>query len=127
MSSTASTQSELEKSSPLQTSRLGPCEAGDSATLKLEAFSFVEHGTVAGTVRWLSEGAFSQDDNGSPVEPYYKARIALGDLTLHGVPDSFRLVPGMTLTADINVGSRSVAMYMLRGVIRGVHEAMREP
>jgi HlyD family secretion protein len=106
---------------------IGFVRPGDSATLKLEAFSFVEHGTVAGTVRWLSEGAFSQDDNGSPVEPYYKARIALGDLTLHGVPDSFRLVPGMTLTADISVGSRSVAMYMLRGVIRGVHEAMREP
>jgi HlyD family secretion protein len=120
-------RSPFEAEVHIVTRDIGFVRPGDSATLKLEAFSFVEHGTVAGTVRWLSEGAFSQDDNGSPVEPYYKARIALGDLTLHGVPDSFRLVPGMTLTADINVGSRSVAMYMLRGVIRGVHEAMREP
>jgi len=43
------------------------------------------------------------------------------------VPDSFRLVPGMTLTADISVGSRSVFMYVLKGVIRSVNEAMREP
>ena len=120
-------RSPFEAEVHIVTRDIGFVRPGDSATLKLEAFSFVEHGTVAGTVRWLSEGAFSQDDNGSPVEPYYKARIAFGDLTLHGVPDSFRLVPGMTLTADINVGSRSVAMYMLRGVIRGVHEAMREP
>jgi len=78
-------------------------------------------------VRWVSEGAFSQDDNGNAVESYYKARIALTDVKLYGVPGSFRLVPGMTLTADINVGSRSVFMYVLKGVIRTVNEAMREP
>jgi hypothetical protein len=49
------------------------------------------------------------------------------EVSLNEVPASFRLMPGMTLTADINVGSRSVFMYLLRGVIRGVHEAMREP
>jgi hemolysin D len=106
---------------------IGFVRAGDSATIKLDAFSFVEHGTAKGTVRWISEGAFTQDDNGSAVDPYYRARIALSDVKLTAVPDSFRLVPGMTLTADINVGSRSVFMYMLRGVIRGINEAMREP
>ena len=63
----------------------------------------------------------------APSDPYYKARIALTEVNLNAVPDSFRLVPGMTLTADIQVGSRSVFMYMWRGVIRGVDEAMREP
>jgi hemolysin D len=111
----------------IATREIGFVRPGDSATLKFDAFSFVEHGTAAGTVRWVSEGAFSQDDNGSPAEPYYKARIALTEVRLNAVPDSFRLVPGMTLTADINVGSRSVFMYMLKGVIRGVHEAMHEP
>ncbi len=99
----------------------------DSATVKLDPFNFVEHGTASGHVRWISEGAFSQDDNGNAVEPYYKARIALTEVKLSAVPDSFRLVPGMTLTADINVGSRSVFMYVLKGVIRSANEAMREP
>jgi membrane fusion protein, hemolysin D len=106
---------------------VGFVRPGDSATIKLDAFNFVEHGTAAGTVRWISEGAFTQDDNGTAVEPYYKARIALDEAKLQAVPDSFRLMPGMTLTADIKVGSRSVFMYMLRGVIRGINEAMREP
>jgi hemolysin D len=106
---------------------VGFVRPGDSATVKLDAFNFVEHGTASGAVRWISEGAFTQDDNGSSVDPYYKARIALTKVQLTAVPDSFRLVPGMTLTADINVGSRSVFMYVLRGVIRGVSEAMREP
>jgi hemolysin D len=106
---------------------VGFVRPGDNATVKLDAFNFVEHGTASGAVRWISEGAFTQDDNGNSLDPYYKARIALTKVQLTAVPDSFRLVPGMTLTADVNVGSRSVFMYVLRGVIRGVSEAMREP
>jgi hemolysin D len=106
---------------------IGFVRAGDPATVKLDAFHFVEHGTASGKVRWISEGAFTLDDNGNPTEPYYKARIEFTEVKLKGVPDSFRLVPGMTLTADIKVGTRSVFMYMLRGVVRGVNEAMREP
>ena len=106
---------------------VGFVRPGDSTTVKLDPFNFIEHGTASGNVRWISEGAFLQDDNGNVVDPYYKARIALTEVKLNAVPDSFRLVPGMTLTADINVGSRSVFMYVLKGVIRSVNEAMREP
>ena len=119
--------SPVEAEVHIPTREIGFVRAGDSATVKLDAFNFVEHGTALGNVSWISEGAFTQDDNGSPVEPYYKARIALTEVKLNAVPASFRLVPGMTLTADINVGSRSVFMYMLRGMIRSLNEAMREP
>jgi hemolysin D len=119
--------SPVEAEVHIATREIGFVRPGDSATVKLDPFSFVEHGTVSGYVRWISEGAFSQDDNGSAVDSYYKARVALTEVKLNAVPDSFRLVPGMTLTADISVGSRSVFMYVLKGVIRSVNEAMREP
>jgi len=106
---------------------VGFVRPGDKTTVKLDPFNFVEHGTASGYVRWISEGAFLQDDNGNTVDPYYKARIALTEVKLTAVPDSFRLVPGMTLTADINVGSRSVFMYVMKGVIRSANETMREP
>jgi len=106
---------------------VGFVRPGDKTTVKLDPFNFVEHGTASGYVRWISEGAFLQDDNGNTVDPYYKARIALTAVKLTAVPDSFRLVPGMTLTADINVGSRSVFMYVMKGVIRSANETMREP
>ena len=106
---------------------VGFCRPGDRVTLKLDPFHFIEHGTASGVLRWISEGAFTQDDNGTPTEPYYKARIALTEVSLKSVPNSFRLVPGMTLTADIQVGTRSAFMYVWRGIIRGIGEAMREP
>ena len=120
-------RSPVEAEVHISAREIGFVRPGDSATIKLDPFNFVEHGTASGAVRWISEGAFTQDDNGNTVDPYYKARIALTKVQLTGVPDSFRLVPGMTLTADINIGSRSVFSYIVRGLIRGVNEAMREP
>jgi hemolysin D len=125
--SLAPLKSPVESEVHISARDIGFVRPGDGATVKLDPFNFVEHGTASGYVRWISEGAFSQDDNGNAVDPYYKARIAMTEVKLSAVPDSFRLVPGMTLTADINVGSRSVFMYVLKGVIRSVNEAMREP
>ena len=106
---------------------IGFIRVGDTATLKLDAFNFVEHGTAEGKVKAISDGSFTLDDNGNPTEPYYKARIQIASLHLKDVPRGFRLIPGMTLTADILVGTRSVFMYLVHGMVRGVSEAMREP
>jgi hemolysin D len=106
---------------------IGFIRVGDTATLKLDAFNFVEHGTAEGKVRAISDGSFTLDDNGNPTDPYYKARIQITALHLKDVPAGFRLIPGMTLTADILVGTRSVFMYLVHGLVRGVSEAMREP
>jgi HlyD family secretion protein len=108
---------------------VGFIRAGDPVKVKLDAFNFVEHGMVEGTIRWISEGAFLTDDrNNTPTqEPYYKVRVALTKTELRSVPESFRLIPGMTATADVHIGTRSILMYMVNGAVRGATEAMREP
>ena len=100
---------------------------GDRCTMKIDAFNFIEHGTAQGKVSWISDGAFTTDDNGQPAEAYYKARCSVDKMNFHNVPENFRLIPGMTLSADMNVGSRSVAAYLLSGLMRGIGQAMREP
>ena len=100
---------------------------GDDCFVKIETFNFVEHGTAEGQVRWISEGAFTQDDNSKDVDAYYKARCSLDTKTLINVPDGFRLIPGMTLTTDIKIGTRSVAYYLFGSLIRSIRELMREP
>jgi HlyD family secretion protein len=96
--------------------------------LKIDAFNAAEHGTAEGVVRWVSEGAFTTEDDGRPVDAaYYKARCSVDRTNFIEVPQNFRLIPGMTLTGDVNVGTRSVAMYLLGGMMRGIKEAMREP
>ncbi len=106
---------------------VGFIRSGDPVKVKLDAFNFIEHGMAAGTVRWISEGSFTTDEEGTAVQPYYKVRIALTKVDLRNVPEGFRLIPGMTLSADVHIGTRSVLMYILNGAVQGMNEAMREP
>jgi hemolysin D len=99
----------------------------DPVTMKIDAFNFAEHGTVEGKVKWISEDAFTIDDNGVATPPYYRLRISIVAIKLINVPSTFRLIPGMTLVADVKVGTRALGAYLLGGVVRGVGEAMREP
>ncbi|QLH73890.1 HlyD family type I secretion periplasmic adaptor subunit [Rhodopseudomonas palustris] len=119
--------SPLEAEISISSRDIGFVRAGDRCVLSIDAFNAAEHGTAEGKVRWISGGAFTTDQDGKPVDAYYKARCSIDETNFVGVPASLRLIPGMTLTADINVGRRSVAMYLLAGVIRGASTSMREP
>jgi len=120
-------RSPVEAEVRIATRDVGFIRPGDPVKLKLDAFNFIEHGSAEGTLRWISEGAFTVDDNGVATEPYYKARVALTNTDLRNVPEGFRLIPGMTLAGDIHIGTRSVFMYIVSGALRGMGEAMREP
>jgi hemolysin D len=120
-------RSPVEAEVHIATRDVGFIRPGDPVMVKLDAFNFIEHGMAEGTLRWISEGAFTVDDNNAPVDPYYKARVALTNTDLRNVPEGFRLIPGMTLAGDIHVGTRSVFMYIVSGALRGMGEAMREP
>ena len=106
---------------------IGFVRRGDPCTLKIGAFNYMEHGYAEGTIRWISDNAFTTTDDGQPSAPYYKARCTVEDMLFHDIPAKFRLIPGMTLQADVKIGTRSVAMYVLGGFLRGFGESMREP
>lgn len=114
---------------------IGFIRVGDHVTVKLDAFNYVEHGTADGDVQSISDGSFTTDDagaasetsGGQQIEPYYKVMVKFTDTALRNVPAGFRLMPGMTLSGDIHVGKRSLFMYLMRGLVRGLDESMREP
>lgn len=119
--------SPIEAELNISAREVGFIRAGDLVSLKVDAFPFVEHGMAMGKLSWVSEGAFATDDDGRPVEPYYKARVVITEMRFTRVPSTFRLIPGMTLSADIHIGERSVLGYLVAGATRSVSEAMREP
>ena len=43
------------------------------------------------------------------------------------VPRSFRLIPGMAVTAEIKAGERTILSYFLYPLLRGLDESIREP
>jgi len=95
--------------------------------MKIDAFNFAEHGTVEGKVKWISEDAFTTDDNGQATPAYYRVRVSVVAINLIDVPSTFRLIPGMTLVADVKVGTRALGAYLIGSMIHGLGQAMREP
>ena len=106
---------------------IGFVRPGNAVTLKFEAFDYVRHGTAEGHLDWISEGSFTTNDNGKTVPPYYRARVSIDKMNFINVPAGFRLIPGMTLTADIDVGKRSLSRYVIGTVFHGLGESLREP
>ena len=51
----------------------------------------------------------------------------LDELMMHDTPPGFRLMPGMPVTADIKVGTRSVLSYFITKIMPVAYGSMREP
>ena len=117
----------LEAEAQVLSRDVGFVRPGDPVTMKIDAFNFAEHGTVEGKVKWISEDAFTTDDNGAATSAFYRVRVSVTAIKLIDVPPTFRLIPGMTLRADVKVGTRALGAYLLGGIVRGIGQAMREP
>ena len=57
----------------------------------------------------------------------YRTRLTVDGSTLRNVPARFRALPGMELTAEVKVGTRSILSYFLEPILRVFDESLREP
>ncbi len=117
----------LEAEVQVDAKDIGFIRPGDLVRVKLDAYKFTSHGTAKGVIKTISEGSFTDAENGQARAPYFKVRVAFTDLHLRNVPASFRLIPGMTLQGEVIVGRRTIMSYLLEGALRTGSEAMREP
>ncbi|QLA18204.1 HlyD family type I secretion periplasmic adaptor subunit [Desulfolutivibrio sulfoxidireducens] len=117
----------LEADVSIETKDIGYVHLGDPVRLKLDAFPFQRHGTLEGCLRVVSEDAYVASNSGDNKVPTYQSRVELTNTTLHDVSRDTRLLPGMTLTAEIVVGDRRVITFLAYPLIRGLDESLREP
>ena len=99
--------------------------------VKVDAFPYQRHGMVEGRLASVSEASFTPGSTGD-LPPgrggaFHRARIELVKTQLERLPEGARLMPGMTVQADVKVGSRSVISYFLNPLRRGLDESLREP
>jgi HlyD family secretion protein len=121
--------SELEAEVQIDSQDVGYIKTGALAHLKVDAFSFQEHGMLDGKVRFISQDSFKRDTNeksGGGLDAYYLSRIPFSG-KLRKLPGDARLLPGMTVTAEIVVGHRTVMSYLIFPLTRALDESIREP
>jgi len=118
----------LEVDIQIETQDIGFPQVGDRVSLKFDAYKFLEHGEGEGRVKTISQNSFTINPDGTPATtPYFDARVEITSVNLHDVPADFRLIPGMTLQADIVVGRRTIFWYIFGSALRTGSEAMHEP
>jgi HlyD family secretion protein len=127
------TDNKVEAEVDIDSADVARLRVGDTVRVKLDALPFQRHGTLDGTLRVITENSFQSDKN-RPVDnkpdgqpAFFRARIALGPLVLRDVPADFRLIPGMTATAEVKVGRRTIISYLLDPIVRLFDEGLREP
>jgi HlyD family type I secretion membrane fusion protein len=82
---------------------------GQPVHVRVSTFDTRRYGSVDAVLSQLSAITFP-DERGAP---YYKGTIKLNRSTIGSGVDTGRLLPGMTLTANIVTGSRSLVSYLL--------------
>jgi HlyD family secretion protein len=118
----------LEAEVEIDSADVGYIKLGHPVRVKLDAFPFQRHGTLDATVRTISQDAFKRNP-GAPgaADAYYLSRLTLEVGGLKNMMESSRLLPGMTLNAEVVVGERSIMSYLAWPVTKGLNEAVREP
>lgn len=116
----------LEAEAHIAPMDVGFIRNGDPCKIKIDAFPFQKHGDLKGSLKSISEDTVN--DPAKRDQPsYYIGRIALDTIKLRKVPDDTRLLPGMSLSAEIVVGQRTVISYLLYPMIQVFDESIREP
>jgi hemolysin D len=109
---------------------IGNIKKGDLSHIKLDAFPYQKHGMLDGKVTTISEDSFKRDQvrPGEGTNAYYLATVEWNaESKLRKMEGSARLLPGMTVTAEIVVGKRSVMSYLLWPLTKALDESLREP
>jgi HlyD family secretion protein len=111
------------------------------AKIKLVAYPFQQYGMLDGVVRHVNADASDQSGGSNsslaqanePDKPQagqaqlsYRALVALKSTELESRGQRFKLTPGMQVSAEINLGSRTVLEYLLSPIQKTAHEAWRE-
>jgi hemolysin D len=119
-------------------SNSGYVSVGDEAVIKFNTLPFLEYGSAKGVVQSVSPDSINPQEQtansltgaalpGGPQDLFYQATVSLDEVNLHNVPDGFRLVPGMPLSADVKVGTHSVLSYFTQRIMPVAYNSLHEP
>ena len=107
----------------IRSSEAGNIAIGDPVTLKIDAFPWRRNGSLTGQLLDVSHGSFTPDGTATAL---HSGRVSIAGALSNLGPGTGPL-PGMTLTAEIKTGSRTVLDYFLDPLMRGLNESLREP
>lgn len=101
---------------------IGFVNVGDKARIKVDAFDYSRYGVLDGIVTNISPTTDTDEKNGV----YYKVKISIKKPYFMDESFGFRLIPGMTVEADIVTGEKTIFEYIWKPVFVNISSAFNE-
>ena len=108
----------------LKESDIGFVKPGQSAIVKLSSSDAVNFGQINGKVMRISPDTETDEDDNRIV--FYKTLIELEQNYFEGNEKLYVLVPGVKVTASIQIGERTLANYLLSPFIDSLGQSFQE-
>ena len=115
----------------IQNKDIGFISEGQIAEVKIDSFPYTKYGLVPATVVNVSDDAIAR--NGGTIESKdtanefaYQARLQLEQTNVNVDGKNVNLTPGMTISADIRTGERTVLEYLITPFLRYQRESLGE-
>lgn len=112
----------LEVEVGIQNKDVGFVKEGQPVVIKIEAFPYTYYGYINGTVISVANDASQNKSH----ELTFTSRIRLDNNRIHAGGRWINLMPGMSVSAEIKTGRRSVWAYFFDPLLRVGQESMRE-
>jgi HlyD family secretion protein/adhesin transport system membrane fusion protein len=102
---------------------VGHLQSGQKVIVKVASYDFVRYGSVAGTLKSVSATTYLDEKDNTP---YYKGWVDLAHPWVGAHPGENRILPGMTVQADIVTGDKTLLQYLLKPIHTSLAQAFHE-
>lgn len=106
----------------ITTRDIGFVAVGQTATVKVSTYDSGRYGNIKGKLTGISPTTFL-DEQG---QPYYRGLIALETNYVGKNPAKNHVLPGMTVSAEITTGQKTLLQYLLKPVYVSLAQSFRE-
>lgn len=106
----------------IPTKEIGRVAVGQKVQVKVDSYDYVRYGTIEGEMKSISAMTFTDDTRNE----YYKGRVYLARNYLGSVPGRHKVIPGMTVDADVVVGEKTVLAYLLKPIRSAIYNSFTE-
>lgn len=106
----------------IQPKDIGHLKLGQSAKVTVSGFDARRYGIVTGQLTQISPTTYANEEG----ETFFKGRILLDSDMISAGEVAHRIVPGMTVQADIAIGEQTLLEYLTRPVYVALTKAFSE-
>jgi HlyD family type I secretion membrane fusion protein len=106
----------------ISTRDIGHVRVGQAVKVRVDTYDFARYGAIPGTVQSLSAATYLDKEG----RPYFRATISLTRAHVGSAAQTLPVSPGMTVSADVVTGTKSVLAYLTKPVYVSMNSALRE-